>query len=232
MTRRSLVSLLLLLLCGVGFTACGETRDANTSRTASASASGTKPSTVAVQTASTAAAPTSSPDEKVPAARKAPSRPGIDDAYDGDDGSSPKTEAKDDEEIEIYGRPATPAEYRSTVAFVKSYFAAAAAGDGTEACGLLLPGLAKDIGGSYEKPGEPAYLHGKTCPEVMTKLFKHRHKLMVAAAAGLEVTDVRVTAKTAFVLVAFKGVREPRYLGIERYGDTWKLEALIDSPYP
>ena len=170
--------------------------------------------------------------ETVTAPLKAPQRPGIDDTYDEDDRAPRRVEEKDDEEIEIYGRPATPAEHRAAVAFAKSYFAAAAAEDGARACKLLLPRLAKGIGGSYESRGDPSYLRGKTCPEVMTKLFRHRHKLMAAEAAGLEVTDVRVTTSTAFILLAFKGIVERRFMGVERFGKTWKLEALLDSQYP
>ena len=38
---------------------------------------------------------------------------------------------------------------------------------------MLVPSLAQGMGGNYEKPSDPSYLHGKTCAEVMTKLFKH-----------------------------------------------------------
>lgn len=169
---------------------------------------------------------------KPSASLKAPQRPGIKDTYDEDERASRETEENDDEEIEIYGRPANAAEWQSAIAFVKSYYAAAVAENGATACTLLVPSLAQDIGGSYEKPSEPYYLHGKTCAEVMTKLFKYRHKLLTAENAGLEVTDVRATSQTDFILLAFKGIRERRYMGVLRDGDTWKLEALTDSPYP
>lgn len=162
----------------------------------------------------------------------APQRPGIKDTYDEDDSASRKLEENDDQEIEIYGRPASPAERQSAIAFAQSYFAAAAAENGAAACQLLVPSLASSLGGKYEKAPNPSYLGGKNCTEVMTKLFEHRHKLMAAEAAGLEVTDVRVTSRTAFILLAFKGIRERRYMGVERDGNMWKLEALIDSQYP
>jgi len=173
--------------------------------------------------------------ETIPHAKeplKAPSRPGIDDTYDKDDTAPRSTEEGDDAEIEIYGKQATPAEWLAAVAFVKSYFAVALAENGAAACKLLTPSLASGLGGSYEKPPNPSYLRGKTCAEVMTKLFEHRHKLVAAEAAGLEVTDVRVTSRTAFILLAFKGIRERRYMGVERDGKTWKLEDVMDSKYP
>lgn len=53
-------------------------------------------------------------------------------------------------------------------------------------------------------------------------------------ACGDTKTDVRIspTTKTAFVLLAFKGIRERRFMGVERFGNAWKLEALMDSQYP
>jgi hypothetical protein len=228
MTRHMFASLSLTLFV-VAITACGDTKSQTHTTAINA-----KSSTVATRTVSTPMAPTTPSNETVTAPLQAPQRPGIHDTYDEDDIGSRKVEENDDEEIEIYGRPATAAEHRSTVAFAKSYFAAAAAEDGAAACTLLVPTLAKAIAGDYEKPSDPSYLHGKTCAQVMTKLFKHRHKLMTAEAAGLEVTDVRVsqTTKTAFILLAFKGIRERRFMGVESFGKAWKLEALMDSQYP
>lgn len=163
----------------------------------------------------------------------APQRPGISDTYDQDDHASRALEQGDDREIEVYGRPATAAEWRAATAFVHNYYRFAAAENGAAACSLFTPRLRESMGGGqYDKPGNPSYLRGKTCPEVMTKLFKHRHKLMSSQAAGLEVTDVRVTTRTTFILLAYKGIRERRYMGVERVGNTLQLEALIDSKYP
>jgi hypothetical protein len=169
---------------------------------------------------------------KPSASLKAPQRPGIRDTYDEDDTARRGVEENDDEEIEIYGHAANATEWRSATAFVKSYYAAAVAEDGAAACQLLVPSLAQGLGGSYEKSSEPTYLHGKTCAEVMTKLFKYRHKLMAAENAGFEVTDVRATSKTDFILLAFKGIRERRFMGVQREGNSWGLEALTDSQYP
>jgi hypothetical protein len=229
MAKRMFASFLLVSVA-IAVTACGDT----TSSSTSTSASNAGRASAAARTTSTGQAPTALSNKTVTAPLEAPQRPGIHDTYDEDDTASRKVEERDDEEIEIYGRPATAAEYRSAAGFAKSYFAAAAAEDGATACTLLVPPLAKAIAGDYEKPSDPSYLRGKTCAQVMTKLFKHRHKLMAAEAAGLEVTDVRVsrTTKTAFVLLAFKGIRERRFMGVERFGKAWKLEALMDSQYP
>jgi hypothetical protein len=221
---KPLLALLATVLLGMGATACGS----STKSTASGSQAASTATTASIATPAT---PTGTI-PKATAPLKAPPRPGIDDTYDEDDTASRKVEQHDDEEIEIYGKAASPAEWQSAAGLARSYFTAAAAEDGAAACSLLVPSLAQGIAGNYEHPSDPSYLHGKTCPEVMTKLFKHRHKLMAKEAAGLEITDVRVTTRTAFVLLAFKGIRERRYMGVERFGKDWKLEALLDSQYP
>lgn len=229
---KPLLALLATVLLGMGATACGGSTNGTDSGSQTAASTATA-AAAASTTASTATPATPTPTiPKAKAPLKAPARPGIDDTYDEDDTASRKVEQHDDEEIEIYGKAASPAEWQSAAAFARSYFTAAAAEDGAAACALLVPSLAQGIAGNYEHPSDPSYLHGKTCPEVMTKLFKHRHKLMAKEAAGLEVTDVRVTSRTAFILLAFRGIRERRYMGVERFGRDWKLEALMDSQYP
>lgn len=230
-----LTSLLASGLAATCLVACGSQSDTRVSRSGTASTPTPQPTTgsklgsqtsKSSQTAIAAGLRTAT----VPTA--APQRPHIKDTYDEDDSARRAVEENDDREIEIYGRPATVPEWRAAADFARAYFRAAAAEDGATACTLLTPMLQHDLGGSYEHPSDPPYLHGKTCAEVLTKLFKHRHKLMTAETAGLEVTDVRVTPRTAFILLAFKGIRERRFMGVERYGNTWKLEALTDSQYP
>jgi hypothetical protein len=144
-----------------------------------------------------------------------------------------KGEKTDDHEVDFYGHAASSVDKRTASAFAKRFFAAAAVEDGASACALLVPSLAQGLADESGKnsSGLP-YLRGATCPAVMSKLFKHFHRQFVTEAAGLEVTGVRVASNTAFVLFAFKGLHERRYMGIERSGRTWKLEALRDSEYP
>jgi hypothetical protein len=152
-------------------------------------------------------------------------------SHDADDSLSHRSslERNDDNEVLYYGRAANARETRTATAFVKRYFAAAVAADGARVCSMFLPQLVKGI--TLDR-NEPAYMRGKNCTEIMTKLFEHRHRLYVTEAAGLKIAGVRVTASTAFVLLSFNGIRERRYMGVERAGGTWKLEALTDSEYP
>lgn len=207
---------LAIALYGV---ACGETN--------------TKPATRDAATRSVTSAVSMPAPVSVPLVHmRAPMRPGIEDAYDGDDGAFRGTEEGDDVEVQEYGKPSDAAEIRAARAFVGAYFGAALREDGAAGCALLEPAVARDLGGSYEKPGPQHYLQGKTCPEVMRKLFVHRHRLIVAEASRVEITAVRHTPGTMFVLLAFRGVREPRMMGIAQLGSDLRLEAVQDSPYP
>jgi hypothetical protein len=218
---RSLLVLLAIAI-GVGATACG---DSGSPPTSSSSSNTVKP-----------AAAQSPPTPSISPYPPPPKRPGVNDTYDGEDGNpGPETdrqENNDDAEVERFGRAATQEESQSATAFAHEYYAAAAIGDGATACSLMVPSLAVATGGRYEKPGDPKYLAGKTCFEVMTKLFRHEHKLAVKKAAGLHVTGVRVSETTGRILVAFTGIRDRRYLGVQRSTSGWRLEALTDSAYP
>jgi hypothetical protein len=167
----------------------------------------------------------------------------INDADDSDDMSTTNTkgEKTDDQEVDFYGHAANPVDKRAVTTFAKRFMAAAAAEDGATACSLLLPSLAESLPSTYGKKGSGLpYLRGSTCAAVMSKLFTHFHRQFAAEAAGLEVTGVRVAGKTAsaspgkiaFALLSFKGSHERRYMGVERFGKGWKLEALRDSEYP
>jgi hypothetical protein len=209
---KSLLALWLAALLSFGAAACG----------------GTSKSTGSASQASSNAALTSSSSTTPSKARGATDGDDIDDsgAY-----NSPG-ETEDDNEVTNYGREANSNDLHTATAFAKLYFAAAVANDGATACSLMLPKLAKAIPGGYGKAPDPIYMRGNTCTEVMTKFFEHRHQLLLKEAAGLEVTGVRRTTRTAFILLAFKGIRERRYMGVEQAGHTWKLEALLDSEYP
>jgi hypothetical protein len=153
---------------------------------------------------------------------------------DSDDGNIHNItgERNDDEEVLNYGHVANETETRAALEFANHYLKAAAADDGARVCSLLAPHLARSIPAGYGRPPDPVYLRGKTCAEVMTKLFKQRHRRMAFEAANYKVIGVRTVGRTAFILLSFKHTLERRYMGVERYGRSWKLEALLDSEYP
>jgi hypothetical protein len=163
----------------------------------------------------------------------APKRPGIDDTYDGDDSAPRKIEEGDDVEVEAYSRPATAAEWRQATAFVHRFFQLAVAGDGATVCAKMTSTLRASLGGGkFAENPRPSYERGKTCAEVMTKVFAHDHRELQAKLAGFEVTAVLTSDITTFVLLAFKGIRERRVMGLNKVGRSLQYEALTDSPYP
>lgn len=193
----------------------------------------------ATQSAATVAAIAKFAHAKVPKPSVSPippNRPGIKDSYDGDDTATRQTEENDDEEVEKYAQPANAYEWHEAKAFVKAYYAAALKEDGAAGCALLVPSLAEKLPKAYAGSPTLGYLQGKACPEVMTKVFIHRRKLIEAEAPGVQVTDVRSAGvKTTFILLAFRGIRERRFMAVERIGSPngpMKLEAPQDSPYP
>lgn len=207
-----------------GALGCGEgggvPRSVGSPRTAAALDPGEPPASVHVTVGARAASPFP------------PDRPGIHDAFDGDDSAGREVEQGDDLEVERYGHPASAAERKLAIRFVSAYFTAATREDGASGCALLEPSLAQSLPGSYRKPGPLHYLEGANCAAVMHKLFAHRRRLISAEARGLEVTGVRATAGTVFVLLAFHGIRERRFMGLHLQGGRLELEALLDSPYP
>lgn len=232
----SLLVTLLFPLAWVGLAACGSGKPTRSTTTASGGSASTPTATVGPAGATATVPPGIAtgrfkiPRPKVPV--RAPRRPGIDDSYDEDEGAAPEVENHDDDEVEQFGKPATPAQWQATEALARRYFAVAAAENGAGACPLLVVSLGSTLGGSYERHSDPSYLHGKTCPAVMTNLFVHYHRLMVKKAKGLEVTAVRVQGPAADVLLAFKGIRSRGWMGLALEGRLWKLKELTDDQYP
>lgn len=221
---KPILALLGLALSLAGALGCAGAGQGSHGSASSASAAGEEPVGVPASVPVAVGARAASP--------YPPERSGIHDSYDGDDSAGRQTEEGDDLEVERYGHPASPAERRLAVRFVSSYFTAAMREDGAAGCALLEPSLAEGLPKSNGKSSPQHYLDGSTCAEVMHNLFVHRHRLIEAEARGLEVTGVRATPGTVFVLLAFRGIREPRMMGLHLQGRRLQLEASLDSPYP
>lgn len=137
----------------------------------------------------------------------------------------------DDKSIRAFGHAAGAADRRAITALVKRYFTLAAAGDGSRACSLLHPALAKAVPESYGQPPGPAYLRGKTCAQVITKLFMRDHEQLNAYLGNLEVTGVRLDRNRGLAVLRF--ARLPgRQIQVEREHKTWKIGELLDRELP
>lgn len=153
----------------------------------------------------------------------------------------------DDGRVLFYGHAASAADRRGSVALVTSYFAAAAAADGAKACALLVPLLAESV---VEEDGRSPALRGRTCAEVMSKLFRLHHRTLVEKRAALQVIAVRVEGNKGLAVLNFPGIREVRRLGegsevlvapdsrgtheVRQLGErrvdgTWKVLDLLDG---
>jgi hypothetical protein len=139
----------------------------------------------------------------------------------------------DDGRIRGYGHAANAADEHAVMALVKRYYAAGAMGDGVTACRLMSPRLAKEpnLGDAAEQAYPPApstpSLHGKSCAQIMSLLFREDHRRLAADSATLVVTAVRIDGAHALALLGFRAAPE-RKLPLVREGHAWKIHSLLD----
>ena len=138
------------------------------------------------------------------------------------------TGGDDDRVVFEYGHAPTQAEAQTITAFVKRYYAAAAAADGRKACPMIYSIVAEAATEEYGRAPDPAALHGKTCAVVISKLFKEHHELR-AEVPTLNVTAVRVEGAKALVVMSFGTTPEPRIIALHREGHAWKVQDLLDG---
>jgi hypothetical protein len=213
---RSVLTLLAIALFSAGVTACG----------------GVSKGTGSVsQTSSGAVASSSTPVATAPSV--ASTQPNLKRDRDNDyDNSSNSYYDKDDSVILGYGHAAGAADRQAVAAVVKRYYAAAAAGDGAKGCSLIYSIYAETIPENYGRPpaGPPA-LRGKTCAEVMSKVFKQRQPQLAADSATLKVTGARLEGNRGWALMSFKTM-PARSILVHRERGAWKIYALLDSELP
>jgi hypothetical protein len=198
---RSLLTLPSIALLGLGVGACGEAGK----RTGSASRSSSS--------AAAAAAATTLAQSRLPTDRD----------EDNDNPGSSRYDA-DDSPVLRFGYAASLAEVRAIASLVRRYYGDGAAGDGASACSLLYSLLRESVVEEYaQSPG----LRGKTCAEVLSKLFKRRHRELAGDVAALKLTIVRVGGDSGLALVRFGATRERRVL-VRRERGAWKMGVLLD----
>jgi hypothetical protein len=155
----------------------------------------------------------------------------VTDAADGD--TLTFLDSTDDEEVVAFGSEADPRDRRAVEAFTRRYIKAGNEADGAILCSLLAPNIARKLPQAYGGRSNPSFLQGKTCTEVMSKLFKHRHRQLSSEASGYRVTAVRIKGSRAFALMAFSKFPERRFLSLARRAGGWRLsDELIDGKYP
>lgn len=127
-----------------------------------------------------------------------------------------------------WGHAASEADREAVVALVKRYYGFAAAGDGGAGCALIYSLLAEEIPELYGEPPGPPSLRGGTCAAVMSKVFKQKHRQLVADTASIDVIGVRAKRLRGLALLRFKGSPE-RDIPVHREHNAWKINALLDG---
>jgi hypothetical protein len=152
---------------------------------------------------------------------------------DNDSDSSGKSYYDDDDQTILrYGHAANASDVSAITTLVKRYFALATAENGAKACTLLYSTYAEAVPEDFgTSPPGPAYARGTSCPEVMTKLFRHFHDEVLARRPLLKVARVRLIEHHGVVVLSF-GALPAREVHVRREGHTWKMAALIDSLLP
>lgn len=138
---------------------------------------------------------------------------------------------RDDAEVLSYGAPARPSDMRQVATLVKRYYMAGVAGDGAAGCTLMYSIFAESIVDDAGQGAGPSAPGGRTCAEVISRLFKRERRRMAAALAKLRVVWVRVVGNRGFALLG-SGARPERYLQIHRESGGWRVEALVDEGLP
>jgi hypothetical protein len=154
----------------------------------------------------------------------------IADAYD-DDPLAPN-EGGDDNQVVNYGHRADAKDRLAIRGIVTRYFRAASADDGVATCELFVRAQATKIVSEFGQ-NNPSYMRGHSCSEVIAKFYRHDHRMLSNEASGFRVTDVRVSARSAYALLAFTTTPERRYLSFEREHGVWRMaNGIIDTIYP
>lgn len=132
----------------------------------------------------------------------------------------------DDIGLLTYGQAASGPVERAIMGVVGRYFEAAAAGNGAEACALLIPRLAGAVPVDYGQHGQPYLRAGKTCAAVMALMFTHSHSQL---AAPIAVTGVRVKGGVALALLG-SSVIPASYITVQRQRGLWKIAQVLNGP--
>lgn len=205
---RSPFALLMVVLLGLGLTACGNS---------SGSASRTSFDAI------TAAGDTSS--GKVASTTSSGGFSKSDGDKDNDDDPHGNRSVENDDRALLvsYGSDVSGPDMQAVTTLVKSYYTAATAEDGAKACALLSPSLAAGVAGGPGRSADGA----NSCASTVAALFKQQHNQLLADdVATMGVTEVRAKGNLGLAVLGFKRMPEGEVL-IERDAGVWKIDSLL-----
>ncbi|MGC2374844.1 MAG: hypothetical protein WA484_13305 [Solirubrobacteraceae bacterium] len=124
--------------------------------------------------------------------------------------------------LATYGKQAGPADTRTIAALVKSYYAAAAAGDSAKACTLLDASLYASVA-----EGQSPSAGAGGCAATLAPILAREHAQLTADdVSTMVVTSVHVSGNVGVAAVGFRKTPENAML-VKREGNVWKVDVLI-----
>jgi hypothetical protein len=112
---------------------------------------------------------------------------------------------------------------------VRSYYAAAASGDGARACALMSSPLAESVVEAYGSQAETVGAGAETCAQVTSDIFRHEQERLRQANAALRVVEVRTMQREASVRIAVRGSRKSQYMLLVSERGAWKVGKVLPS---
>jgi hypothetical protein len=134
----------------------------------------------------------------------------------------------DNDSDSTYGPPASPAERRAIVAFIRRYYEVAAAGEGAAACSMLDPITAETLVERHHRGHGPRSLQGESCAQIVSKLFRARHRELVEDLASFRISLVDVRGNRGVVFAPFALTREMQLIVHREHGG-WGMEVPLDN---
>jgi hypothetical protein len=124
------------------------------------------------------------------------------------------------------GTEAGQPDRRMIAALIKSYYAAAAAGNGVEACPILHRTARETLA---EGHGSSTQARANACATGATSFFRQQHQILLTdRVTTMTIVDIRLTGRLAIALVGFRNA-PIGMLRLEREGAQWKLLSLLDT---
>jgi hypothetical protein len=136
----------------------------------------------------------------------------------------------DDSTVVAFGHPATASDVRAITSIAKRYYSVIAAKDGSTACLMIPPNLARNVPRDYgQGSAGPLYLRrAKSCPEVMRLLFVHSRS---TRGSPFTSTGVRIRGNHAYVLLGSR-TGPASYIQLERVDGAWMILGLVGVALP
>jgi hypothetical protein len=159
------------------------------------------------------------------------------DADDDDRHSGAEPTDRDDAPVRHYGAAGTAGDMNTMAVVLKRFYAAAAAGDGARACGLLSAKLAhghrleRFVPEEYRPTQGATIFQGRGCAKVESTLFSIDREQLRAQSTSMLLPEVRVRGRHAIAIVRFKHFPE-RQIALKLEDNGWKVDALMDSLVP